>query len=380
VTTTGTGVGPAVFTSPQHDARNAALLGSALGNSFTVCFTTGLFSHLAQYAPGWFELPARPARLYRVTQGVHVTTGVASIPLLLSKLWTVYPHLVSRPPVRSVAHAVERLALLPLVGGALFLLMSGTANVARWYPWTFNFPRAHFWAAWITIGGLVAHIGAKAGTSRDAVRRTPRDPSLVVSSGAARRSFLGGVAGAAGLLVVATAGGTISPLSRLSALAQRRPDDGPQGLPVNKSADGAGVTDLIDEVAYRLRIEGAVATPLVLDLAELRALPQRKAELPIACVEGWSASARWRGVPIRDLLDLAGAAPGASVFVESIQPRGGYRTSEINSRQASDLDTLLALEIDGEPLHPDHGFPARLIGPNRPGVLQTKWVEKLVVT
>jgi len=66
VTTTGTGVGPAVFTSPQHDARNAALLGSALGISFTVCFATGLFSHLAQYAPGWFELPARPAGLVLV--------------------------------------------------------------------------------------------------------------------------------------------------------------------------------------------------------------------------------------------------------------------------------------------------------------------------
>lgn len=368
------------FTSPQHDARNAALLGSALGVTFTLCFATGVFSHLAQNAPGWFVLPARPAGLYRVTQGVHVTTGIASIPLLLAKLWTVYPHLVARPAVRSVAHAVERLALLPLVGGSLFLLLSGTANVARWYPWTFNFPRAHFWAAWITIGGLVTHVGAKAGTSRDALRREPHDPSLVVSPQGSRRGFLGGVAGTTGLLVVATAGGTISPISRLSALAQRRPYDGPQGLPVNKSAAGAGVTDLIDAASYRLRIEGAVAAPLVLDLAALRALPQREAELPIACVEGWSASARWRGVPVRDLLDLAGAAPGAEVFVESMQPGGSYRTSEINSQQVDDLDTLLALDIDREPLHPDHGFPARLIGPNRPGVLQTKWVDRLVVS
>lgn len=367
------------FTSPQHDGRNAAVLGAALGITFTVCFATGLFSHLAQHPPGWFELPARPAGLYRVTQALHVTTGVASIPLLLAKLWTVYPHFVARPAARSVGHAIERLALLPLVGGSLFLLMSGTANVARWYPWTFNFPRAHFWAAWITIGGLVVHIGAKAGTSRDALRRAPRDPSLVVSTAASRRGFLGGVAGAAALIVVATAGGTISLLSPVSALAQRRRGDGPQGLPVNKSAEGAGVTDLIAAASYRLRIEGAVPSALVLGLADLQALPQREAELPIACVEGWSASAHWRGVPIRDLLDLAGAAPDAEVHVESIQPGGSYRTSEINRSQTSDRDTLLALELNGEPLHPDHGFPARLIGPNRPGVLQTKWVERLVV-
>jgi DMSO/TMAO reductase YedYZ molybdopterin-dependent catalytic subunit len=41
--------------------------------------------------------------------------------------------------------------------------------------------------------------------------------------------------------------------------------------------------------------------------------------------------------------------------------------------------TLIALRLNGEPLHPDHGYPARLIAPNRPGVLQTKWVGRLTV-
>jgi DMSO/TMAO reductase YedYZ molybdopterin-dependent catalytic subunit len=41
---------------------------------------------------------------------------------------------------------------------------------------------------------------------------------------------------------------------------------------------------------------------------------------------------------------------------------------------------LLALEVEGEVLHLDHGYPARLIGPNRPGVMQTKWVTRLVVS
>ena len=49
------------------------------------------------------------------------------------------------------------------------------------------------------------------------------------------------------------------------------------------------------------------------------------------------------------------------------------------SGQAADHDTLLALTLDGEPLAIDHGFPCRLIAPNRPGVLQTKWVGRLTV-
>src|SRR4029079_16836568 len=109
-------------------------------------------------------------------------------------------------------------------------------------------------------------------------------------------------------------------------------------------------------------------------------LPQRSATLPIACVEGWSASRTWRGVPVRDLLDRAGARADARVRVHSLQQRLAYASSDLDPDQARDPDTLLALEVEGEQLHLDHGFPVRLIGPNRPGVLQTKWVTRLVVT
>jgi DMSO/TMAO reductase YedYZ molybdopterin-dependent catalytic subunit len=370
------------YESPLHDERVAAWLGVALGVTFGVCFATGVWSHLAQDPPSWLTYPSRPAGLYRVTQGLHIASGMASIPLLLAKLWTVYPHFTTWPPVRSVLHGVERLALLPLVGGSLFLLFSGVANVARWYPWTFFFPRAHFWAAWLTIGALVVHVGAKAAATRDAFRRTVERTASPAPDGAAgrdRRSFLVVVAAASGAVVVATAGGTFTPLGRVSVLAQRVPGRGPQGLPVNKSAAGAGVVDLARRPDYRLVVEGAVDHRLELSLDDLRALPQHEATLPIACVEGWSASARWRGVRVRDLLAAAGARAGSTVAVESLQPAGRYRRSELNVDQGDDPDTLLALELDGEPLHLDHGYPVRLVGPNRPGVLQTKWVGRLVV-
>ena len=91
-----------------------------------------------------------------------------SIPILLAKLWTVFPRFWTWPPFRNLAHAVERISLVPLVAGGLFLLFSGVANVARWYPYPFFFPSAHYWTAWMTIGAMIAHIGAKASLTRDA--------------------------------------------------------------------------------------------------------------------------------------------------------------------------------------------------------------------
>ena len=79
------------------------------------------------------------------------------------------------------------------------------------------------------------------------------------------------------------------------------------------------------------------------------------------------------------LLKLAGAHHYRDVRVESIQPHGPYRSSVLNHFHSHDPDTLLALKVNGEVLHPDHGYPVRLISPNNPGVLQTKWVKEVVV-
>ncbi len=366
---------------PPHDERTAALLGIALGVSFAVCFATGLLSHLIQQPPGWFRWPPRPAGLYRITQGVHITTGLASIPLLLAKLWAVFPNLFRWPPVASAAHAVERLMLVPLVCGSVFMLFSGAANIAKWYPWSFPFPTVHYWVGWITIGALVTHLGAKAATTRAALSRHHEEaPAAPVAGAVSRRGYLGLVAGAVGFATLTTIGQTVRPLQRLALFAPRRPDIGPQGLPVNGLPTPA-IRQAANDDAYRLRVVGDVATPMELTLEELRALPQRGARLPISCVEGWSADADWAGVRVRDLLALGGvpAARDVEVEVRSLQRGGSYGHSMLNNAQARDRDTLIALSINGEVLHLDHGFPCRLIGPNRPGVQQTKWVSMLTV-
>jgi len=375
------------YQSPLRDERLAAWLGAALGGLFSVCFVTGLFSHLQQHPVPWLPVPARPAGLYRFTQGLHVACGIASLPVLLAKLWVVWPRFVSFPPGRRVADAVERLGVLALVTGGIFLVFSGVANIAQWYPWRFSFTASHYWTAWITIGAIVAHLGAKAPITRRALRRrvhrpalSAADPALGLSAegtsdGLDRRSFLTTVAAASGVLTLVTVGQTLPGFRRLALLAPRDP----AAQPVNRSARNAGVLDAAASPDYRLRVEGRVATPLSLTLADLQALPSASAGLAIACVEGWSYSARWTGIRLRDLLEMAGAAPGADVSIESLEQHSPYRVSFVNHRQARDRDTLLATHLDGEPLTPDHGFPLRLIGPNRPGVNQTKWVTKVVV-
>jgi hypothetical protein len=377
------------YRSPLRDERLAAWLGAALGVLFTICFMTGLFSHIHQHPLSWLPVPARPAGLFRFTQGLHVACGIASLPVLLAKLWVVWPRFVALPPGRRIGDVVERLGVLALVTGGIFMVFSGVANIAQWYPWRFSFTAAHYWTAWITMGAIIAHVGAKAPTSRRALQRPSRRPPLAdadpklgttaeahADGGLGRRGFLLTVAAASGVLTLTTIGQSAPGFRRLGFLAPRDPAD----RPVNRSAANAGVTEAIASPGYRLRVEGAVTNPLVFTVDELRALPASSAELPIACVEGWSFSARWTGVRLGDLLRMAGAAKGAEVHVESLEPQSPYRVSFVNHLQAADPDTLLATHLDGELLSADHGYPVRLIAPGRPGVSQTKWVTRVVVS
>jgi len=148
------------FSSRLHDERTASLIGTALGVAFATAFATGLVSHFLQHPPGWLagHLPTRPTWGYRLTQGLHVGSGIAAIPLLFAKLWTVYSKLFEWPPLKSLAHALERLSILVLLAGAMFELVTGLLNAAQWYPWKFPFIQTHYWVAWITVGALVVHI------------------------------------------------------------------------------------------------------------------------------------------------------------------------------------------------------------------------------
>ncbi len=386
------------FPSRVRDVWVTARVGRLLGILITICFFTGLISHFHQHPAGWLPLPAGPTWGYRLSQGLHVLSGLAAIPLFFVKMWSVYPHLFTWPPVRSVAHAAERASVLVLVGATITELITGVLNVAHIYLWPFFFPAGHYAIAWLVAGSVVLHLAIKwpliVGTLRAKKTATPvksteppsgAEPESAEPSGSSesspagisRRGVLVAAAGAAGLVVVTTGGQTLRPLADLGLLAPRSPTEVPDGMPINRLASSAGVVDVAQDPSYRLTVLGA--NTLSLTLADLAELEQVDVVLPIACVEGWSANGSWGGVRLRDVLERAGIASDATVLVSSLERDALYASAEVPPNFAQHPETLLALRLGGSQLSLDHGYPVRLIAPNRPGVLQTKWVSRVEV-
>ena len=373
------------FTSRLRSPAVAARVGVWLGISFGICFATGLISHYAQAGSQPVPFPTSPAWGYRVTQGLHVLSGIAAVPLLLVKLFTVYPKLFRPLPrqARALAlDAAEKGSIALLVCSAFFMLATGLANSTQWYPWEFSFRSTHYAVAWVAIGALVIHIAVKLPIIRDAlgsdIEATDQDrPSATDEGALTRRGVVRTALFGSAVALLATAGGTVPWLRRVSVLAVTT-GDGPGGVPINRTLVEAGIDTARVGDAFRLTVTYS-DREVSLSRVDLEAMTQHVEELPIACVEGWSASGTWGGVRMRDLLALVDAPTGRDVQVRSLQTRYAFGTSLLWSNFADDERTLLALELDGEPLSLDHGFPCRVIAPNRPGVRQTKWVERLEV-
>ncbi|MFI1532893.1 molybdopterin-dependent oxidoreductase [Streptomyces anandii] len=397
---------PGFWRSPLRGPWFTSVLGLVLLAGITVLFVTGLVSYAA-YNPGLspvndqtpgkgllgfylFTWPTRPYWLYRLTQGVHVTLGIALIPVLLAKLWSVVPRLFALPPARSLAHALERISLLLLVGGGLFEFTTGVLNVQLDYVFPGSFYPLHFYGAWVFFAAFLAHAALKTPAALRNVRglrerpraegdlRSPRPDPPTVS----RRGALWLVGGGSLLLLGTTAGRDFDgPLRRTALLAPHggaEPGGGPGGFQINKTAAYAGIdpAETGDE-AWRLVVTGRTGT-VRLSRADLLRMPLNSAALPIACVEGWSTSDQWwRGVRLRDLAALAGYDDAPDVLVESLQRHGAFRRAALRANQVRDPLSLLALYVNGEELTPDHGHPARVIVPAAPGVLNTKWVARL---
>jgi DMSO/TMAO reductase YedYZ molybdopterin-dependent catalytic subunit len=362
--------------SPLRSTAVTARVGLALGVAIAVCFLTGLISHFIQHPQPWFLWPTRPVWLYRMTQGLHVISGIAAIPLLVVKLWSVFPKLFERPILGGLVRQLERLSILVLVASMLFQLSTGLLNTAQWYYFQFFFTTAHYAMAYVAIGALLVHIAVKLPVIRRALGE-PLDEGAAAPAGPSRRSLLVGTGLAVALATVVTAGQTVPWLRKLSVLAPRS-GEGPQGVPVNRSAIAAGVIRRARAPEYRLTVANG-STTRAFSIDELAAMPQATHQLPIACVEGWSANAEWTGVVLADLLAAAGASPDSDVRMISLEPPGPYSRTVLPARHARDSQTLIALRLNGQVLDLDHGYPCRLIAPSRPGVLQTKWLSRIEV-
>ncbi len=406
---------PSFWRSPLRGPWLASVLSGALLPLILICALTGFLSHEAYEndlghnrlidAPDLlpWDWPTNPAWLYGATQGLHIISGLAAVPILLAKLWTVLPKLFEVPPVRSLAHALERLSLALLVGGSLFVLATGIINIQLWYPFGFSFVLGHYWGAVVFLAALGFHVAIKAGVARmafhengvlrplrddlDATRPEPQLEGQVTSvpvapsaPTATRRFVLGGVGlGSLGLALMGTGQVAGGPLRDLALLAPRGRDagDGPNDFQVNKTFGRSGIAEAEIGPGWRLRLLVDGERRALLTRAELLALDQVTAELPIACVEGWTTTQKWTGVRISELARIAGVGVAGEVEARSLQRRGTFRRATLSRRQLEHPDALVALKVNGADLSRDHGFPARVIVPAMPGVHCTKWVRAL---
>lgn len=406
---------PDFWRSPLRGPWLTAILGSALLPLVLVCAATGFLSQAAYepllgnnslLPPGglstsiyFFSWPTDPAWIYALTQGLHVTSGLLAIPILLAKLWSVMPRLFEWPPVRSLAHLLERLSLALLVGGSVFVFFTGLINIQVYYPWPFRFLTAHYYGAIVFLAAFLLHIALKIPVARRTFRErgvlrplrarladtapepyragglAPLEPQRPTISRRALLATVGAASLGAGLMAAAqTIGG---PLRQLGLLIPRSTElgDGPNEFQVNKTAAAVGVTAEQTGPGWRLALTGASRRQLSRE--QLLALPQHTYDLPIACVEGWSTTQSWSGVRLRDLAALVGAPRGSEALVESLQKGGALREATLSSAQVEAESSLLALRVNGVDLSPDHGYPARVVVPGAPGVHQTKWVASI---
>lgn len=99
--------------------------------------------------------------------------------------------------------------------------------------------------------------------------------------------------------------------------------------------------------------------------------------MPINCVEGWSVGASWRGLSLLDVVQQTGGTVNSRVLVQSFEQDWGFNHSFVEGPQLE--AALLATHLNGQRLDLDHGYPLRLIAPNRAGVLNTKWLSRIEV-
>jgi hypothetical protein len=383
------------FTSTLRSTAVTSRIGLVLGVAIAILFVTGLLSHY-QYEPWrWLPVPARPLWGYRLTQGIHVATGTATIPLLLFKLWSVYPNQFRFPPVRSIRHGIARVTVAILVATALVQMTTGFLNVLNWYPFAWFFPPVHRFLGYLLVGSVLLHIGVKLPDiayglkarvpEADVLTEIPWDENPASHSnagtlpdpptpGISRRGMLASAGAGIGVLVITSVGQTVTPLEPLGLLAARQWTKGPQGVPVNRTAEQAQVMAAATAPDWVLEVVGP--RPYALTLAELESRAVHQARLPISCVEGWSVGATWRGLSLLEIVQQAGGTADSRVQVLSVESVG-YNHSFVEGPQLA--AALLATHLNGERLDVDHGYPVRLIAPDRPGVLNTKWLARIEV-
>ena len=220
-----------------------------------------------------------------------------------------------------------------------------------------------------------------------------------------RRRFLGTSIGVAAAAVVGGGVGRLLLNSRAEAVPVATgiaPAVDPVGaLPAALAVDGISplvvpnrdfyridtslLTPRLDAATWKLRVDGMVDHPFTITYDELLAMEMHEEYVTIACVSNevggeLVGNALWKGARLRELLDRAGVQRGATQVVGHSYDgwTAGFPTAWLDD---SKREALVAVAMNGDPLPPEHGFPARLIVPGLYGyVSATKWLTTIGLT
>ena len=137
---------------------------------------------------------------------------------------------------------------------------------------------------------------------------------------------------------------------------------------------------------FRLKVHGLVENPVELSLDDLQALNKKTQITLHHCIQGWSGIAEWGGLPVAELVKLVRPKPdaravvfysfGEGVAVNDRNANGQYYDS-LSIENALNLQTLLAYEMNYEPLSQLHGAPLRLRVENQLGFKMVKWIQAI---
>jgi DMSO/TMAO reductase YedYZ molybdopterin-dependent catalytic subunit len=267
--------------------------------------------------------------------------------------------------------------------------------------------------------GAVAGVGTylllrrRAGLTTTDATKPPGLPTTGARSGGPaapgfdRRRFLGtgfavaviaGVSGEAGRFLVRKADASVSRAAvRIPTpvdAAPPIPADADLGIPglgpfITPNdrfyrVDTALFVPAVTAESWKLRVHGMVDHEIELDYAQLLARPLIERDVTLACVSNqvggrYIGNARWIGARLKDLLDEAGVSPGATQIVS--RSADGFTVGTPTSLAMDGRDAMLAVQMNGEPLPLEHGFPVRMVVPGLYGyVSATKWLVDIELT
>jgi DMSO/TMAO reductase YedYZ molybdopterin-dependent catalytic subunit len=137
---------------------------------------------------------------------------------------------------------------------------------------------------------------------------------------------------------------------------------------------------------YRLKVYGLVENPVELSLDDLRALGKKEQITLHHCIQGWSGIAEWGGLPLKDLIRIVSPLPTAKAVVfqsfgEGVALHEGIEGIQyydnLSIENAMNPQTLLAYEMNYQPLNDLHGAPLRLRVENQLGFKMVKWLRAI---